>query len=532
MIKFLRIQSLILIESMEISFVDGFNVLSGETGSGKSAILEGIKLLFGSRYDPSLIRHGCEKATVEAILDLQARQDIKLLLNDAGIDHEGDDSITIKREISLQGKSRAFICHQPVQLALLKKLGQFVCNVVDQHANHSLFSIDTHRQILDNFCGCQHYVQAFSQSWKEELDLIDKIKNWETNEAKRLRELEVCKIEIAEYLEANIKEGEEEELFEEYASLSSSEERLEKAREIYQSFSSLIPIKKQKTNLDSLVKLDPHLSELLQGFNQGICELEEVAHQLRSYMSHIEPDPARLEWINDRLALITKIRKKYGPTFSELEHYFAERKQVLAHLENGDLFIDQLKSQLNSIQLITQELLERISAQRKQAALALQKRVTDLLEELNMVEAEFTVHVEKQTPTSVGQDRIEFFIRPNKGENALPIRDGASGGELARILLALRTVLAGKEDRSLLVFDEIDANIGGATAALIGEKLKQLGQVHQIICITHFPQVAKLADHHLNISKMVNNDRTISVVTPLNLESQQLELLRMQGCLN
>ncbi|MGK5594939.1 MAG: DNA repair protein RecN [Parachlamydiaceae bacterium] len=532
MIKFLRIQSLILIELMEISFVNGLNVLSGETGSGKSAILEGIKLLFGSRHDPSLIRHGCSKASIEAILDLEERADVKQLLGEAGIDLEEEDSITIKRELSSQGKSRAFICHQPVQLALLKKLGQIVCNLVDQHANHSLFSIDTHRKILDLFCDCHQEVQAFSSSWQKELSLIDAIRDWEANESRRLREIEVCKLELTEFNEANIKEGEEEELFEEYTSLSSSEERLEKAREVYQSFSSLIPIKKQKTNLESLAKLDKGLSDLVQSFNQGICELEEVAHQLRSYTTHLEPDPTRLEWINKRLALITKIRKKYGPTYSELEHYFTEREKELTRLENSDAHIDQLKSHLEAIHARNRAQLEKISSKRQQAALLLQRKVTELLQELNMVEAEFTVKVEKQEPTSLGQDRVEFFIKPNKGENALPIRDGASGGELARILLALRTVLAGKEERSLLVFDEIDANIGGTTAALIGEKLKQLGLVHQIICVTHFPQVAKFADHHLNIRKMVSDHRTISIVTPLNLETQQLELLRMQGCLN
>lgn len=531
MIKFLKIQSLILIESMEISFADGFNVLSGETGSGKSAITEGLKTLFGYKGDTSIIRHGCEKAVVEAVIDISPRKDVWQLLQDSGIDP--DEDLLIKREICAHGKNRAFINHQPVQISLLKKLGVLLFNLVGQHANQQLFSIDEHRKLIDDFGAHAADVSHFSAKWKEEQELTATLRDWEINEAKRLRELEICKMEINEFHEANIKEGEDEELFEEYALLSSTEERLQAASEVAQLLGSEkvgIPLlKKQKYNLEKLAKQDPTTADLLQGYCQGLCELEEVHHQLRAYLNKQDADPSRLQKVGERLTLISKMQKKYGPGFAEMQSYFKDRQKQLDHLENGDTHIEELKEKALALRSSNLALLEQISEKRRKAALHLQEKLTKEIQQLNMAKAECFISIEKQPPHSLGQDRIEFFIKPNAGEKAIPIRDGASGGELARILLALKTVMAGKEDRSILIFDEVDANIGGATAAIIGEKLKELGKVHQVICITHFPQVARFADHHLRIYKKEKEARTLTFVELLNATSQQRELARMQG---
>ncbi|KAF3362948.1 DNA repair protein RecN [Chlamydiales bacterium STE3] len=535
MIKFLKIHSLILIESMEISFAEGFNVLSGETGSGKSAIMEGLKTLFGNRGDASLVRHGCEKATVEAILDIHSRPDIQKLLQESGIDLDGEE-LVLKREISINGKNRTFINHQPVQVSLLKRLGSFLFNLVGQHANQMLFSVEEHRQLVDDFAGCSQEVSQFAESWKEEQELRNALQEWQQNEAKRLREVEICKMEISEFEEADLKEGEEEELFHEYSLLSSSEERMQKASEIYQCLTSekmgLIHLKKQKYNLEQLSKLDEKTSECLKGFSQGICELEEVAHQLRSYLSRQESNPTRLQWVSDRLNTLNKIQKKYGPTLPEVLNYFKLKQQQLESLESSDTHFDALTERLDCLKKHNAVLLERISHQRHQAAALLQEKVTQEIKQLNMLKAEFFISLEKQEINSSGQERIEFFIQPNPGEKAFSIREGASGGELARILLALKTVLAGKEARSILIFDEIDANIGGATASLIGEKLKNLGKVHQVICITHFPQVALFADHHLRIYKKEQDERTVAFVEVLNSISLKDEIARMQGSCN
>lgn len=531
MIKFIKIQSLILIDSMEISFADGFNVLSGETGSGKSAITEGLKTLFGYKGDSSTIRHGCEKAIVEAIIDISSRKDVWQLMQESGIDT--DDELIIKREISTSGRNRAFINHQPAQVALLKKLGSLLFNLVGQHANQLLFFTDEQRKILDDYGAITNDVKTFSANWKKEQELLASLQDWEANEAKRLRDLEICKMEIGEFQEAAIKEGEEDALFAEYTLLSSSEERLQKASEVFQFLSSdkmgLPQLKRQKYNFEQLVKQDPKTADLLQGFCQAICELEEVSHQLRSYVSRIESDPSRLHKVNERLALISKMQKKYGPTFQEINAYFKERQKQLEVLENSDQHIEALKQEIQLLHKSNQELMEAISAKRQKAAELLQQSLTAEIQHLNMAKAEFFVSIEQQEPHALGQDRIEFFLKPNAGEKALPIREGASGGELARVLLALKTVMTGKEMRSILIFDEVDANIGGATAAIIGDKLKQLGKYHQVICITHFPQVARLADHHLRIYKAEKNSRTLTFVELLNQTTQPLELARMQG---
>lgn len=519
---------------MEISFVNGFNVLSGETGSGKSAIMEGLKTLFGYKVDSSLIRHNCEKAVVEAIIDISSRQDVVKLLHDSGIDAAIDEDLILKRELSVHGKNRAFINHQAVQVSLLKKIGSLLFILVGQHANQLLFSTEEHRKIVDDYGNLNEEVSQFSLSFASEQKLEKELREWLTNEAKRLRELEICKMELTEFQEAHLKEGEEEELFQEYTLLSSSEERLQKANEVLQFLQSdktgLSQLKRQKNNLEQLARQDNKTGELLQGLSQGICELEEVAHQLRVYISKIEADPVRLHIVNERLCLINKMRKKYGSTYAEIDSYFQERQKQLSLLEDSDSHILLLKKSLQELQKNNLEAMESLSAKRLASSLNLSERLTDEIRLLNMPKAEFSIAIEKREPSHLGQDHIEFFIQPNAGERALPIKDGASGGELARILLALKTVMAGKDMRALLVFDEVDANIGGATAAMIGEKLKELGKSHQVICITHFPQVAKLADHHLRIYKTEKESRTLSFIELLNATTQINELARMQGC--
>lgn len=514
---------------MEISFADGFNVLSGETGSGKSAITEGLKTLFGYKGDASLIRHGCDKAILEGILDISSRKDLQQLLVESGI--EPDDELLIKRELSIQGKNRVFINHQPVQVSLLKKLGSMLFTLVGQHAVQLLFSSDEHRKIVDDFGGISEDTARLSADWKNEKALAQEIKEWELNEAKRLRDLEICKMEIGEFYDANLKEDEEEELFEEYALLSSSEERIQAASETSQNL-YLPQLKKQKFNLEKLARQDPKTVEILQGFCQALCELEEVNHQLTTYLARQQADPSRLKEVSERLSQINKMRKKYGQTFSEIQSYFKKRQQELAVLENGDAHIETLKERAAALKQSNHLLMEKISQRRMEAAALLEQKLTEEIQHLNMAKAEFSILIERQEPHAQGQDHIEFFLKPNAGEKALPIRESASGGELARVLLALKTVMAGKEARSILIFDEVDANIGGATAALIGEKLKALGSAHQIICITHFPQVAKQADHHLRIFKKEKEERTLSFVEILNASSQKQELARMQGSLS
>lgn len=533
MIKTLKIQNLILIESAEVTFCKGFNVLSGETGSGKSAILESLKLVFGFRCDANLVRKGAEKAGVEAIIDIGKHPEILDLFEKSGIDHDQEEDLVIRRDLSINGKSRAFVNQQIVQISFLKKLGELILSFASQQANKDLYELDQQLQMLDIFSESVESRENFVKSYQKEKELLKKIFEFEASESERLRELETCKREIEELEEANLREGEEESLFVEYELLSSAEDRMQKSQEVLHFLTSeksaLILLKRQKILLEQLAKQDSTTEKMVTSFNTALLELEEVAFELRNYLNKLENDPNRLKVLEDRLTLLNKLKKKYGSNCQEMILYLNECKKRKNFLENADRYIDDVKEELQKVQLQNEQMLQKLTDKRKKGALKLEAAVTRELQSLNMPKAEFSVSIQPEAPSVKGQERIEFYIKPNLGEGFISVRNCASGGEVSRLLLALKTALAGKESKLSLIFDEIDANIGGATASIIGEKLKNLGKSYQVICITHFSQVAKQADHHLQISKQEKEGRTLTFISILDETNRQKELLRMQG---
>lgn len=529
----LKIQHFILIEEAAIPFQKGLNVLSGETGSGKSAIMEAIKAILGFRQDGGVVRKGCEKAVVEAVLDIKAHSDLIALLKQGGLDHDPNDDLIIRREISNQGKSRGYVNNQLVTLSFLKQIGAFLVTLSGQHANIQLQSTETHRQILDTYAGLSDTVLNFSKDWKEELKIIEEIAKLKANERARMRDLEICKMEIEEIESAHLKEGEEDELFTEYQLLSTSKERLEKASEVLQALQSekhgLTYLKRQKNLLDQLASQDSKTLPLSELFNQAMLELEEVSHELRRYRDKLDMQPEKLQAISDRLTLWNKLKKKYGASHLEITQYLKEAKGKEAFLENADEYCDELTARLNALHLENQAAMEKISNLRSTAARKLQGALTTELRELNMPKAEFLIKLTSQEVSSTGQENIEFFLKPNIGEPFFSLKESASGGELSRMLLAIKTVLADKEFQQVFVFDEIDANIGGTTASIVGEKLRDLGKNHQVICITHFPQVAQKAHHHFQISKKEMRGRTFTQVALLSDIDREKEFSRMLG---
>ncbi|WP_068468091.1 DNA repair protein RecN [Candidatus Protochlamydia phocaeensis] len=533
MLKHLRIQNIILVEKADISFNSGLNILTGETGSGKSAIMHGLSLAIGERMDSSLVRKGCEKGIVEAIFDIDHLH-VNALLAESGIDHDPGQELIIRREIPLSGKGRIFINHQPVQASLLRKLGQSLVQIVGQHANQSLLSIDYHRDVLDLYGELGSLLQAYQDSFEKENDLRRRIEELTRQEAQRLREIDVCQRELEELDEAHIKLGEDEELFAEYTLLFNAEELAEKIHEVSQALAGerqaiLATLNRQKQTVESLVKFDSSLQETVQAFQNALIELQEVSHTLRCYQGHIHHDPERLEWVNDRLTLLNRLKRKYGSTLEDILAYQARTKQKLQQLENADIEIEKLQDALKDIEQRTNQFAQDISAKRRHFAVKLEQDLTAQLHALNMSKAEFKVVVTEQKRTVHGDDRIEFFLRPNVGEHEIALKEGASGGEISRVLLALQTLLAGKEQTPTLIFDEVDANIGGETATIVGDKLKNISRQHQVICITHFPQVASQAHHHLQISKIEKEGRTITLIQELDEHARKQELARMAG---
>lgn len=534
MLKALHIHNLILIESADIIFENNLNVLSGETGSGKSALMHALGLVAGDRTDVGMIRRGCDKGSVEAIFSIDHLSDLSAILEESGIDHEKGQDLIIRREMASSGKSRCFINHQAAQQTLLKRIGSHLIDIVSQHATQRLFSVEQHRILLDLFGGLSADVQEFKYAWEKEIALgaeLDRLKN---SEAERVREIGVCEMELEELDEALLREGEEEEIFAEYTLLANAEDLSSKVKEIVNALAgekqpTVTQLLRQKTTFDQLVAIDPSLKETADTYKNAVLELEEVAYTLRDYKSRIHHDPDRLQQINERLAVINKLKRKYGATIPDIEAYHQRTKVKLKALENADCRIEELSEELEAASQTTEALAKKLSQQRKKIGQQLEKSLTEQLHTLNMAKAEFIVEITSQKRCGTGDDRIEFFLVPNVGEHRIAIKDGVSGGEMSRVLLALQTLLTGKSATPTLIFDEIDANIGGATAVVIGNKLKEISRKHQVLCITHFPQVANQADHHLQIAKEENKGRTVSRVRSLDPTAREEELLRMVG---
>ncbi|MBA3816011.1 MAG: DNA repair protein RecN [Parachlamydiaceae bacterium] len=534
MLKHLRLTNIVLIEMTEISFSPGFNVLSGESGSGKSAILNALNLIAGERSDVSIVRRGAEKGIVEAVFDIDILMAIPKFLEEAGIDHEIGNELLVRREIFISGKSRAFINNQAVQVGFLKKLSEFLFEVVGQHANQKLLSLDYHQQTLDLFGNLQDDAATFYNCWNEESAVRRELERLTSSEAQRLRDSEVCRMEIEELEEANLKDGEEETLFAEYSLLSNADDLVQKVSEINRILNGdkiavLSHLSRQKLLFDQLVEMDPALKETATSYQNALLELQEVAHTLRIYENRIESNPAKILQLNERLSLINRLKRKFGTSINEIHAYLKATKEKLFSLENADANIELLQSKLKMLEEQCNAHSESLTNKRIKIAKELEISVVQHLRVLNMPKVEFIIKISPQKRCRIGDDKIEFFLIPNVGEHCVSLRECASGGELSRIMLALQALLAGKEQIPTLVFDEVDANIGGETAGVVGEKLLEIGAKHQVLCITHFPQVAKLAKHHLQIFKQEIDGRTVTHVKSLDKETRKKELARMLG---
>jgi DNA repair protein RecN (Recombination protein N) len=341
-------------------------------------------------------------------------------------------------------------------------------------------------------------------------------------------------MELEELRETNLKEGEDEELFTEYSLLANADELASRVNEIMHALTGekqpvLVSLNRQKSHFEQLVRMDSTLVELAKSYENALLELQEVAYTLQRYQSGIEHNPTRMDFINERLALINRLKRKYGQTVTEIKAYQKKAEAKLLSLESIDAQIDDLKQQLLVITEHNRQLSEALSNKRNAAAKRLEVAVVEQLRALNMPKVDFHCLVTSQKCNKWGENKIEFFLSPNVGERQVPIKDCASGGELSRVMLALQVLLAGKECIPTLIFDEIDANIGGETASIVGEKLRDIASKHQVLCITHFAQVAKQAHHHLQVSKQEQAERTFSTVKILGKKERQLELQRMQG---
>ena len=524
MLRSLQIKNIILIEQADIPFHQGFHVLTGETGAGKSAILKALRLVVGERADTQALRKGADKGLVEAQFDAPDHAPLRKLLEEAEIDWSPE--LVIRREMTASGRNRAFVNDQMISLTLLKQLGEQLMHICGQHANQELRNQEKHRDLLDLFAELNDSRLAFTTAWQRENRLRQELTTLQRQESQRLREMDDAQRQWEELSEAQLKEGEEEELFSEYTLLTSAEELAAGVGQVYEALQEAQSLKSALQQLEGLKQLDTALHDPAAGLRSTLMEFEELGYTLRSYLSRIENNPARAEEINQRLSVITKLKKKYGP---DPVAYLEQLALHLTQLQAADDRAEEIERALQDASELTDILAKKLTQERTDAALKLEEALTQQLLTLNMPAVEFRVRVMPQARHLHGEDLVDFLFAPNLGEKLIAIADCASGGELSRLMLALQALLAGKNHTPTLVFDEVDANIGGETATVVGQKLAEIGGGMQVLCVSHFPQVARFAHHHYQVAKQTCENRTTTHIAVLQGKDRDKELRRMVG---
>lgn len=530
MINHLSLKNLVLVDSCSFELQSQFTVLTGETGAGKTALIEALNLALGARADSSMIRKGEEKAFVEAAFDICNLPHTLQLLEAAGIDFCPEEDLIIRREITREGKNRAFINGQLVSLPQLQKIGSTLLELVGQHAYHTLTTSESQRAILDQFAELKSELDQFQQAYQREKTLKQELDNLLSQESSREKEEAKIKDQLEEIAAVKLKENEEEEIAQEHKRLAHAQEILEKVSPVIQTLSQFLPhLGRFHKTCTALTCFDVHLQNPSNLLHDAAIAATEAYNELHKYTQKLECNPARFSYLEQRLASIDQLKRKYGRSFEEIQQFFHDAQNRLRQLENLTDQIEQLKCQIDTAKKQTDESAQTLSFKRQKGAEKLSSLLTESLQSLNMQGAKLEISIEKTMRTQSGDDAVQFWIQANVGEQSVLVKDHSSGGELSRLLFAIKTTLCQKNQTPTLIFDEIDGNVGGKTATVIGEKLKSLGQHRQVICITHFPQVAAKADHHFSVQKEQINGRTITAIQPLNDKEKEKELLRMLG---
>ena len=561
MIETLSIRNIALIDELELELAPGLNIFTGETGAGKSVILKSIGLVLGERASADIVREGANFAEVEVSVapddkhpiwhTAQNETDDPLLADALSDVLDPSDVVILSRRITASGRSRCLVNGRLVNLKQLQALGTLLVDIHGQHEHQSLFRTQTHLKLLDDFGGSsearQHVGKVYTQLRALQQEAAALIETLKTSE----REKELLEFEIKELTSANLEEGEDERLADEARILKNAEALRDSANLAYRQLDDGGgdfggPVERVKGAVKELTKLsevDDSLSGLRDRLESSLYELEDIALQVRHYAESVESNPMRLEEVTDRLALIGRLKRRYGNTIQEILAYHAEAEQKLETLQLGSEKQDALQAEIHKTIQEAQHLSTALSAKRLHVANHLSERIEKELRTLGMDKAEFQASVQhipdERGPFEIdgkryafrsdGMDDVEFLIAPNVGSEARPIARIASGGEISRIMLALKTVLVQVDEVPTLLFDEVDSGIGGKVADVVGKKLKELSAFAQVICITHLPQIARFADSHFRVDKDVVGERTLITAKPLTAEEQVNEIARMHG---
>ncbi|GBD95514.1 MAG TPA: DNA repair protein RecN [Nitrospirae bacterium] len=542
MLRELHIKNFSIIDDATVEFEEGFNVITGETGAGKSVIIDALCLALGERATGELVRGGKKEAVVEAFFDIPPKSlhpSTRRFLEDNGIDF--DDGLILKRIISSQGRSRAYINGSLVNVQSLADTSRNIIDVHGQYEHQSLLSSENQMDLLDAYGGLVSEAEEVSKLYETQLVLVRQISELVQKEKERTQRLDMLRFQISEIDAAGLKPGEEEELTEDVKVLSNAGRLAELANQaytsLYSSESSCI------TNLSNILKslreiagVDARAKDALKSVEDALPLLEETGYFLRDYRDDIDFSPERLESSQERLELIKGLRRKYGNNIQEIIDYKEKAVTELEELQHSEERLESLKSGLAEQKSRFTEKARLLSKKRKAAAKKIESKVEAELAELSMPGTDFSVRItwEKGDDTTDGLkatrrgiDKIEFLISPNVGEEPKPVSKIASGGELSRVMLALKGILAKGDKIPVLIFDEIDAGIGGMAAETVGQKLNELASARQIVSITHLPQIASYAGAHFKIEKKIEGEKTIVEINKIEKEERAEEVARM-----
>ena len=535
MLNHITIKNLAVVDSLDLELNSGLSVLTGETGAGKSILIDALGLVLGDRADASAVRHGAERADIAAEFDLQDAG-IDQWLQDNELDSEGE--CLIRRTISAKGRSRGFINGQPIPLQLLRELGEKLVNIHGQNTHQALLKSDEQRLLLDNFAGLKQLrkeLNQYYQQWKKKSSDYQTLKK---DTLERDAKLDLLRFQVQELSDFELQKNELPGLEDEHRKLSNASRLIETSQTIH---FQLAQDEQNSINhllshciseLQSLSELDSSLKPVSEMLNNALIQVDEASSELRHYLDSLELDPEHLQWLDNRISSIYDLARKHRVETHELFAHTETLKKELEQLENADVHLETLLAEVETSKADYFKLAKKLSSKRNKASGLLAEQVIKHIHELGMERCVFEIELlisDSEQPQLHGMEVVEFYVTTNPGQPLRPLSKVVSGGELSRISLAIQVVTAQFSDIPTLIFDEVDVGIGGGIAEMVGNKLRLLGTNAQILCVTHQAQVASQAHQHLNVYKQSDDETTTTSISLLDEEQRVEELSRMMG---
>lgn len=551
MLKLLNISNLAVVDSLQIEFGSGLNILSGETGSGKSIVIDALGILSGNRVTQDFIRTGEDRAFVEAVIDIAGNQPLLDLFSQAGIDVD-DEEVVIKREITTTGRGRIFVNNQSATISLLKQIQPHIIDIHGQGDQQSLLSAENHLKIYDSYVNAVPLRQELESIYDQLLAFVNELESSQRSESERLQLLDLVEYQLNEIKKAALVPNEDITLEQERNILANAERLATLCAESYSILydaetSALSQLSHAQRRLDELSQVDSNFAGYREQLASVKYIIEDIAYFTRSYAESIEASPERLRIVEDRLVEIDRLKRKYGGTLEAVIETFNGLQAKYTSLSDNETKAQRLTDEIKSVLKIYRQIADKLSDQRRANAKKFEKLSTSELAQVALEHAQFNVTFEKpalanlsarlnvfaagittgKSVSRYGQEAVEFYFSANAGEEMRPIRDVASGGELSRLMLVLKTIIAPTQFPRTLIFDEIDTGIGGRVADAVGLRLKKLSASNQVLCVTHQAQIARYADTHFLVSKEVGGKRTKTSVEVLDQAGRVEELARM-----